>query len=130
METNELKKILIVDDNRIVTRALKSILTPIVQNRAEIQTAECLEDALDLINNYNTDLVLIDTFLPDGDYLTSLKSLRKNYNGPLYLMSVIPSEDQEYIKSKSREFNVSEFFLSGMDEETDGIKTAIFNFLA
>lgn len=68
------KSILIVDDDKSVTDALKMILTAA---RFEVRTAHNVADSITTLNNTQFDLVITDLCLPDGtgiDVITHVKN--------------------------------------------------------
>ncbi len=56
------KRILIVDDDRSILRALRRVLE---KNGYEVDTSETATDALDKLENRHYDLALVDVILPD-----------------------------------------------------------------
>ena len=82
-------KILVVDDEEQIRRALKSILS--VRNY-DTSFAVDGEQALDLVIEIAPDLVVLDMSMPKMDGLEVCKHLRTWYSGPILILSVRSDE--------------------------------------
>lgn len=82
-------KILIVDDEEQIRRALVSILSG---RKYGIATAATGEEALDLAVDFAPDLVILDMMLPDMDGLDVCRELRRWYSAPVLILSVRGSD--------------------------------------
>ena len=71
------KKILIVDDEPNIIVPLEFLME---QNNYEVKVADTGEKALDLIENYNPDLILLDIMLPGMDGYEVCQKIRMNPN--------------------------------------------------
>jgi two-component system, OmpR family, KDP operon response regulator KdpE len=78
-------KILVIDDEEQIRRALKSILTA---RHYEVILASGGEEGLDLAIDHSPDLVVLDLAMPDMSGLEVCKDLRTWYNGPILVLSV------------------------------------------
>lgn len=78
-------KILIVDDEEQIRRALKSILTT---RKYEVISAGSGEEALDLAIDYSPDMIILDLSLPEMDGIEVCRELRAWYSGPILILSV------------------------------------------
>ena len=78
-------KILVVDDEEQIRRALKSILNA---RHYEVILASNGEEGLDLAIDHSPDLVILDLSMPDMSGLEVCKELRTWYNGPILVLSV------------------------------------------
>lgn len=67
-------KILIIEDELEIAASIKSYFKP---NGIHCETSGSCKDALDKINLYDYDCVLLDLMLPDGDGFDILKELKK-----------------------------------------------------
>ncbi len=72
--TLKAKKILIVDDEKVLAVALGLMLS---EQKAEILTAGSLKEAGAVLDKGPVDLVILDRTLPDGDGVELLIRLRK-----------------------------------------------------
>lgn len=99
------KKILIVDDEKLVTETLAGML-----RRRGFEVLEVLDgnSALQFIQNQTPDLVVLDMKLPDIDGLEILKVLRKDY--PNVLVIVVTGYSVEY-KEKVERIGADGFFI-------------------
>jgi DNA-binding response OmpR family regulator len=71
------KKILIVDDNDLVSEMMSYILT---SNGYVVDTLNCGEGVVDSVHNNHPDLVILDAFLPDIDGRDICKTLKLDKN--------------------------------------------------
>lgn len=67
------RTILVVDDDHSFSRSVYSILTSM---DIDVRRAHSAQQALDLLQDLQPDLVLLDTILPDVSGLTLLRRLR------------------------------------------------------
>lgn len=82
-------KILVVDDEEQIRRALKSILSA---RKYEVILAENGEQAIDLAIDHNPDMVILDMAMPGLDGVEVCKNLREWYGGPVLVLSVRSGE--------------------------------------
>lgn len=68
------KKILIVDDSPTIVEITKAMLR---DEGFEIETAENGKEALDKIESFGPDLVLLDIMMPDMDGYAVVRTLRR-----------------------------------------------------
>ena len=78
-------KILVVDDEEQIRRALKSILST---RHYEVIPAATGAQAQDLAIDISPDLIILDIALPDMDGITVCRELRTWYAGPIIMLSV------------------------------------------
>lgn len=78
-------KILIVDDEEQIRRALKSILS--VRHYEVILASNGLE-GIDLAIDHNPDLIILDLAMPDMNGTEVAEDLRTWYTGPILVLSV------------------------------------------
>lgn len=78
-------KILIIDDEEQIRRALKSILSA---RHYEVILAENGSDGIDLAIDHNPDLIILDLALPDISGFEVAEELRTWYTGPILVLSV------------------------------------------
>lgn len=79
------RKILIVDDDEKIRRALKSILS---SRKYETVPAENGEQAIDLAIDHVPDLIILDISLPGLSGIEVCRELRTWYTGPILILSV------------------------------------------
>lgn len=99
------KKILIVDDEKLVTQTLSGMLR---HRGFEVLEALDGDTALGFIQNQTPDLVLLDMKLPGIDGLEILKILRKDY--PNVFVIVVTGYSVEY-KEKVEQIGSDGFFV-------------------
>ena len=87
-------KILLVEDNKTITKALNYTLE---QNKYEVLSAENISEALKLLEKEKVDLIILDITLPDGDGFELYKIIKEKYN-------------------------ISTIFLTAKDDENDIVK--------
>lgn len=78
-------KILVVDDEEQIRRALKSILSA---RKYEVILAEDGGQAIDLAIDNSPDMVVLDLSLPEIDGIEVCRELRTWYTGPILVLSV------------------------------------------
>lgn len=78
-------KILIIDDEEQIRRALSSILSA---RKYEVKAAANGEEGLDLAVDFNPDLVILDMSMPGMDGLEVCQALRSWYTAPILVLSV------------------------------------------
>lgn len=93
-----LNKILLIEDNQIVSRITKAILLKEL-NCQEVDIAETGKAALELVDQKIYDLILMDIGLPDTDGCTVTKAIRSNPSNPNSQVAIIGvtahAEDEE-----------------------------------
>ena len=87
-------QILLVEDNKSITKALKYNLE---QNKYIVISAENVAQALQLLEKEKIDLIILDVTLPDGNGFDLYKIIHKKYN-------------------------ISTIFLTAKDDENDIVK--------
>ncbi len=78
-------KILVVDDEEQIRRALKSILSA---RKYEVILASNGEEALDLAIDHSPDMVILDMSMPGMDGVEVCRELRTWYTNPILVLSV------------------------------------------
>lgn len=78
-------RILVVDDEEQIRRALKSILTA---RKYEAIMASSGEEAIDLAIDHNPDMIILDMSMPAMDGVEVCRELRTWYTGPILVLSV------------------------------------------
>lgn len=82
-------KILIVEDNLIISKGLKHYLE---SEEYMIDVANTYHSALNVLNK-NYDLVILDVTLPDGNGFNLCKYIKYEYNYPVIFLTAKDSED-------------------------------------
>jgi len=85
-------KILVVDDEEQIRRALKSILS---SRKYKAFFAVDGQEALDVAIDNNPDLIVLDMSMPKMDGIEVCKQLRSWYEGPILILSVRSSEQDK-----------------------------------
>ncbi|PKB18265.1 response regulator transcription factor [Flavobacterium sp. 5] len=92
-------KILIIEDEQEIAKSIKDYFKT---NGIQCETAENYALALDKIDNYNYDCILLDLMLPDGDGFDILKELKnKNKTEGVIIISA-----KETLDSRIEGFNL------------------------
>lgn len=92
---NERRNILVVDDERQITRVLKTALS---SRGYAIRTAGDGEEALSIVDHWSPDLVITDLRMPNMDGLELCKRLRAKSRVPIIVLSV-KREDQTKVEA-------------------------------
>ncbi len=111
------KKILVVDDEKLIRWSLKKILE---KENYEVSLAESGEEALASINKNIPDLLILDLCLPDLDGIQILEMFHKNHcTLPVLIISAVNSVDSAVKAMKlgafdyiSKPFNIEEVKLA------------------
>ena len=82
-------RILVVDDEEQIRRALKSILS---SRKYDVELAVNGEQAIDLAIDNPPDLVILDMSMPGMDGAEVCEELRSWYTGPILVLSVIAND--------------------------------------
>jgi len=85
-------KILVVDDEEQIRRALKSILTA---RKYDVVLASNGDEAIDLAIDNPPDLVILDMAMPGLKGTDVCRELRNWYEGPILMLSVIGSDTEK-----------------------------------
>ncbi len=88
-------KILVIDDEEQIRRALKSILSV---RHYDVILATNGDEGLDLAIDHTPDLVILDISMPGMSGLEVCRELRAWYNGPILVLSV-RSDDADKISA-------------------------------
>ncbi len=78
-------RILVVDDEEQIRRALKSILTA---RKYEVVLAADGDQAIDMAIDQNPDMIILDMSMPGMDGVEVCRELRSWYTGPILVLSV------------------------------------------
>lgn len=84
-----LKKILVVDDEKPISDIVKFNLS---KEGYEVYTAFDGEEAVEMVNEVEPDLILLDLMLPKMDGLEVCREVRKNYDTPIIMVTAKDSE--------------------------------------
>jgi two-component system KDP operon response regulator KdpE len=84
------QRILVVDDERQILRALKVILR---EAGYEVAEATTIEEALDVASVRPPDAAIVDLMLPDGSGVELCRRLREWSQMPILVLSAIGEED-------------------------------------
>lgn len=100
------KKILIVEDDKSMARALEFKLT---HSGFDVQSAGNGEDCLAILDNQDFSLVLLDLMLPKLDGFKVLEKLKEKENKtPVIVLSNLSQAQDE---KRVRELGAAEFFI-------------------
>ncbi len=86
-------QILIVDDDKNIRRYLGAVLSDAGYS---ISSADCAQQALDIMENTRIDLIVLDIMMPRMDGLQATLKIREKYNFPIIMLSA-KSEDTDKI---------------------------------
>jgi two-component system, OmpR family, KDP operon response regulator KdpE len=85
-------RILVVDDEEQIRRALKSILSA---RRYDVEIAVNGDEAIDLAIDNQPDLIILDMTMPGLSGIEVCKEFRNWYKGPILMLSVISSDTEK-----------------------------------
>ncbi|MGY3766133.1 response regulator YycF [Vagococcus vulneris] len=84
-----MKKILVVDDEKPISDIVKFNLT---KEGYEVYTAFDGEQAIDMVEEVEPDLIILDLMLPKKDGLEVCREVRKNHDMPIIMVTAKDSE--------------------------------------
>jgi signal transduction histidine kinase len=116
-------KVLVVEDNKVDRRLLQGMLSKSTHGTFEIETAESMAKAIELLNKHKFDVALLDLNLPDSRGLETLRKLNKEF---LHLPIVVNTgayEDEIGLKAVTR--GAQDYLIKGK-YETYGLSKALF----
>ena len=83
------KKILVVDDEKPIADIIKFNLT---KEGFEVETAYDGEEAVEKVESYNPDLLILDLMLPKKDGLEVAREVRKTHDLPIIMVTAKDTE--------------------------------------
>jgi two-component system KDP operon response regulator KdpE len=86
------KRVLVVDDERQILRALRIILR---DGGYEVATAASVEEALDALAVRPPDAAIVDLILPDGNGVDICRSIREWSSMPVIVLSAVGEEAEK-----------------------------------
>lgn len=86
-------RILVVDDEKIIVKGIKFNLE---SEGYEVETAGNGEEAIEILHNVRTDLVILDLMMPKMDGLEACKRIREFSNVPIIMLTA-KSDDNDVI---------------------------------
>jgi len=86
------QRVLVIDDEEQIRRALKSVLNA---RHYEVDLAETAERGLELTAEHTPDIIVLDLTLPDMSGLEACRRLREWYRGPILILSVRNADDDK-----------------------------------
>ncbi len=118
---SETKKILVVDDEIQITRVLRRSLTA---HRFDVRTASEGEAALDLLKDWQPDLIITDLSMPEMSGLELCKEIRRTSEVPIIVLSV---RGEERIKIESLDAGADDYVTKpfSIDELLARIRAAL-----
>jgi two-component system, OmpR family, KDP operon response regulator KdpE len=89
---SDARRVLVVDDERQILRALRVILS---DAGFEVVTAQTVEEALDAAALRAPDAAIVDLILPDGNGIDVCRSIREWSQMPLLVLSAVGEETEK-----------------------------------
>jgi two-component system, OmpR family, KDP operon response regulator KdpE len=86
------QRVLVIDDEEQIRRALKSVLSA---RHYDVDLAETAERGLELTAERTPDIVVLDLTLPGMSGLEACRRLREWYHGPILILSVRNADDDK-----------------------------------
>ena len=86
------QRVLVIDDEEQIRRALKSVLQA---RHYEVDLAETAEQGLEMTASRTPDIIVLDLTLPGMSGLEACKQLREWYGGPILILSVRNADDDK-----------------------------------
>ena len=86
------QRVLVIDDEEQIRRALKSVLSA---RHYDVDLAETAERGLELTAEHTPDIIVLDLTLPGMSGLEACRRLREWYHGPILILSVRNADDDK-----------------------------------
>jgi two-component system KDP operon response regulator KdpE len=86
------QRVLVIDDEEQIRRALKSVLQA---RRYEVELAATAEEGLELTASRTPDVIILDLTLPGMSGLEACQRLREWFQGPILILSVRNADDDK-----------------------------------
>jgi two-component system KDP operon response regulator KdpE len=87
-----MQRVLVIDDEEQIRRALRSVLTA---RHYEVDLAETAERGLELTAERMPDIIVLDLTLPGMSGLEACRQLREWFRGPILILSVRNADDDK-----------------------------------
>ncbi|ODJ56162.1 response regulator YycF [Brochothrix thermosphacta] len=97
------KKVLVVDDEKPIADIVDFNLT---KEGYEVQVAYDGDDALDKVESFQPDLILLDIMLPARDGMEVCREIRKKYDMPIIMVT---AKDSEFDKVLGLELGADDY---------------------
>ena len=123
MEINLKKKIIIVDDHEVVRLGLKSLLDKYPQYEV-VSEAKNAREAVDQVEKYRPDIVLMDIRLPGPSGIFSCDEIKKNHPDVQVIMLTSYAEDEmlfSAIKAGASGYLLKQIDSAGLVKSLDAV---------
>ena len=104
-------KVLLVEDNAVSAQLVKAMLARAETSAFEVETAESLMGALDMIGTGNFDVILLDLSLPDSEGLGTLSTIR--VHAPQIPVLVLTGSDNDTLASSALQHGAQDYIVKG-----------------
>jgi pilus assembly protein CpaE len=104
-------KVLLVEDNAVSAQLAKAMLARVDSAVFEVQTAESLMGALDLLGSHAFDVILLDLSLPDSDGIATLTTIR--VHAPHVPVLVLTGSDNEALANSALQNGAQDYIVKG-----------------
>lgn len=114
MTTNSMQrniKILVVDDSKTMRQALEAILA----EQYEVQTARDGRHALDLLESFAPDILLLDIVMPGLDGFGVIEHVRRFRRDEQTFIIMLTAENAREVKPKALNLGANDFLLKPFD---------------
>jgi two-component system KDP operon response regulator KdpE len=112
--TNLKKKILIVDDEQSILRIL---VIKLGVSGYEVSTALNGKQALDMVQSFNPDIMLLDVLMPEMDGFQVIEQLRSSSSLPIIAFSARPEYAGKALSLGANDFIVKPFDVDDLTEK-------------
>ena len=113
---NNKAKLLLVDDEEDILEFLRYNLE---KEGYEVECALNGKEALEKLNNFQADLIVLDIMMPEMDGMKLCKEIRKKYSGHQPIIAFLTARDEDYTQ-------ISALESGGDDYITKPIKPGVF----
>ncbi len=111
METAPSLRILIVEDDAVDRKLLERLLAQSALGACEVQNADCLARALELVQDHTFDVILLDLGLPDSQGMDSV--VRVQVQTPQTPIIVLSGLDDANVGTQAVQIGVQDYLIKG-----------------
>lgn len=83
-------KILLIDDNKLISMAIDLILD---KEEYELCHATTIKSGINILEKQDFDIVLLDLMIPSENSIAAIEKIRKNYTEKVIVISAVNSPD-------------------------------------
>ncbi len=108
-------KVFIADDSSEIRKKIRAMLSDLVERIEMIGEAENVQDAINIIHEFDPDVVILDIRMPGGSGIDVLKKIKKKNEVPVII--ILTNYPRSQYREKCMEAGADFFFDKSRDFE-------------